>query len=179
MGGKFRNQTFLSKNFIFADGFPAKQSTFAEIFPTAHLSPRPFRLEAAIAVPPQWPMLIAKNPQFFHRFYFFWYSAADNGIVLGYGNGCFGPEDPITREQMVAILYRYAKSKEANTAQNDISLRAFNDGESISSYAVNAMEWAVNTGIIQGYNGNLMPTGNATRAQVAAILHRFGEHISK
>lgn len=105
--------------------------------------------------------------------------ATNNGIVLGYGNGCFGPEDLITREQMVAILCRYAKSKGVDTTQKDISLRAFNDYRSISSYAIDAMEWAVNNGIIQGYNGNLMPTGNATRAQVAAILHRFGEHILK
>ena len=80
------------------------------------------------------------------------------------------PEVNITREQLVTMLYRYAGSPKANG-----SLDSFSDAASVSSYAVNAMQWAVANGIVNGSNGKLNPQNNATRAQVAAILMRFCE----
>lgn len=101
------------------------------------------------------------------------YWAAANGVVSGYGNDQFGPNDPITREQMATILYRYAQYKEYETTIiGDVS--SFTDGASVSSYAVEPMNWAVGIGLISGVGNNMLnPSGNATRAQVAAILMRF------
>ena len=105
--------------------------------------------------------------------------AAQNGIVSGYGNGKFGPDDDITREQMAAILYNYAKYKGYDmTATADLS--KFADNSKISTYAVTAMSWANAGGLVTGKgNGILDPQGNAERCQVAAILHRFCENIVK
>jgi len=100
--------------------------------------------------------------------------AADLNIVGGYGNGKFGPEDPITREQLASILYRYAQYKDMNvSAGEDTNILSYNDAFEISDYAYPALQWACAEGLINGVNGNLMPQGNATRAQVAAILTRF------
>ena len=103
------------------------------------------------------------------------YWASANGIVSGYGNSLFGPNDPITREQMAAILYRYAQYKEYDTTvAGDVS--SFTDGTSVSSYAVEPMNWAVGTGLLSGIGNNMLnPTGNATRAEVSTILMRFCE----
>lgn len=101
------------------------------------------------------------------------YWAAANGIVSGYGNGQFGPNDPITREQMAAILYRYAQHKEYETAVSE-DVSSFTDGASVSSYAVEPMNWAVGTGLLSGVGNNMInPTGNATRAEAATILTRY------
>lgn len=101
--------------------------------------------------------------------------AAANGVVSGYGNNLFGPNDPITREQMATILHRYAQHKEyETTVSGDVS--SFTDGASVSSYAVEPMNWAVGTGLLSGVGNNMLnPTGNATRAQAATILMRFCE----
>lgn len=99
--------------------------------------------------------------------------AAANGVVTGYGNGLFGPEDPITREQMASILYRYAQYKAYDTTGTG-DVTAFADGAAVSSYAVEAMNWAVGVGLLSGVGNNqLDPAGSATRAQVATILMRF------
>lgn len=98
--------------------------------------------------------------------------AAENGIVTGYGSNRFGPDDPITREQLAAILYRYAQYKELDTSASD-SLKGFTDASKISTYAKEAMGWACAVGLLQGSHNALDPQGNATRAQVAAILYRF------
>ncbi len=99
--------------------------------------------------------------------------ASANDIISGYGNGIFGPNDTITREQMAAILYRYAQYKGyGSESEGDIS--AFSDGSQVSSYAVKAMNWAVDAGLISGVDSNILePKGSATRAQVAVILMRF------
>ena len=104
--------------------------------------------------------------------------ASANGIVSGYGNNLFGPNDPITREQMAAILYRYVQHKGYDDAvKGDVS--TFADGNQVSSYAVKAMNWAVGVGMISGVGNNLLdPAGSATRAQVATILMRFCENIA-
>ena len=113
-----------------------------------------------------------------------WYAdavtwAAENGIVGGYGNGKFGPDAPITREQLAAILYRYAQAKGYDTTQGGMAIREYADFEQISDYAVEAMTWAVNTGLISGTSTTtLSPQGLATRAQVATILMRFIEGMA-
>jgi hypothetical protein len=92
-------------------------------------------------------------------------------IALGYGNGKFGSYDNITREQMVVMLWRYAGSPKATATELN-----FTDARQVSSYATEAMLWAVESGIIQGTgNGALKPTGTATRAQAATMLMRFVE----
>ena len=112
-----------------------------------------------------------------------WYTdavnwAAEKGIVKGYGDGTFGPEDDITREQMAVILYRYAQYKGYEvTATGDLS--TFNDGAQTSDWAVEAMKWAVGSSLLQGYAGNLNPTGTATRAEVAQIFMNFCENVGK
>ena len=96
-----------------------------------------------------------------------WYAraaawAAANGIVNGYGDGTFGPNDDITREQLAAILYRYA------------------DANQVSGYAADAMSWANAAGLITGVTADtLVPQGHATRAEVAVILTRFCENFVK
>ena len=109
-----------------------------------------------------------------------WYGApvawaAENGIVTGYSETTFGPNDPVTREQLAAILYRYAvyKGMSAVTLEQDLS--RFTDANQISAYAVPAMNWAVGKGLINGADGKLSPKASATRAQVAAIIHRYLE----
>ena len=104
--------------------------------------------------------------------------AADNGIVNGTSITTFSPNANVTREQMAAILYRYAQYKKYNTAASS-SLNGFTDQASVSSYATASLEWAVAEKLVNGSAGKLMPTGNATRAQVAAILHRFVENVAK
>ena len=104
--------------------------------------------------------------------------AADNGIVNGTSTSTFSPNVNVTREQMAAILYRYAQYKKYNTAASS-GLNGFTDHASVSGYAAASLEWAVAEKLVNGSAGKLMPTGNATRAQVAAILHRFVENVAK
>ena len=104
--------------------------------------------------------------------------AADNGIVNGTSTSTFSPNANVTREQMAAILYRYAQYKKYNTAASS-GLNGFTDHASVSGYAAASLEWAVAEKLVNGSAGKLMPTGNATRAQVAAILHRFVENVAK
>jgi len=111
-----------------------------------------------------------------------WYAnavawAAENGIVSGYGNGRFGPDDPITREQLATILYRYANQKGYDTSAS-ASLSGFSDSASVSGYAQEALSWAVGAKLVSGMGANaLNPAGTATRAQVATILMRFCENL--
>lgn len=107
-----------------------------------------------------------------------WYADAvawgtSNGIVNGYGNGSFGPEDSITREQMAAILYRYASHKGTDvSARGDLS--GFADCGDVGSYALDAMQWTVAAGIISGTSGTtLSPKATALRTEVAAIITRY------
>ena len=112
-----------------------------------------------------------------------WYAdavnwAAAQGIVKGYDTGAFGPEDSVTREQLAAILYRYAQAKGYDTTQGGMAVREFSDSASISDWAQEAMAWAVNAQVLSGKgNGVLDPQGTATRAEVAQMLMNFGEHV--
>ncbi len=104
-----------------------------------------------------------------------WYTeavrwAASQGIVRGYGNGTFGPNDPITREQLAVMLWRYSGSPAASGELN------FDDVDEISGHALEALRWAVENGILNGYgDGRLGPQGRATRAQAARMLKNFIE----
>lgn len=106
-----------------------------------------------------------------------WYSdaiawATEKGIFEGYGNGTFGPNDPITREQLAAIFYRYASHKGYDTSAVG-SLEQFSDKDKASSWALDALKWAIGSGLMNGKGDTLDPTGTATRAEIAAMLHRF------
>ena len=110
-----------------------------------------------------------------------WYSnavswAAANGVVNGVGNNKFDPEGKITREQMATILFRYAQKEGIDTSKRG-NLGDFPDANRVSSYAKDAVQWAVGEKIINGSDGKLLPQGSATRAQVATILVRFIENI--
>ena len=99
--------------------------------------------------------------------------AAENGIVGGYGDGTFGPNDEITREQLAAILYRYAQFKDYDVSKK-ADLTAYSDYAQVSAYAKDAVAWANAAGILSGTSATtLSPRDHATRAQVAAILVRF------
>ena len=100
------------------------------------------------------------------------YWAKANGIVDGYSDGCFAPNDSITREQLVTMLWRYAKYKGQDVSAT-ADLSAYQDGAQVSAYAAPAMKWACGTGVVQGSNGKLMPSATATRAEVAQILQNF------
>lgn len=104
--------------------------------------------------------------------------AADNGIVNGTGATTFSPNTNVTREQMAAILYRYAQYKQYGTTAS-ASLNGFSDAAKVSTYAKAPLSWAFAEKLVNGSEGRLLPTGNATRAQVAAILHRFVENVAK
>ena len=100
-----------------------------------------------------------------------------NGIVSGYGSGKFGPNDKVTREQLAAILYRYAQYKKYDVSGAN-SLDGYTDVQSVSSYAVPALQWANAAGVVTGKSGSkLDPKGNPTRAEVAAMLMRFCENV--
>lgn len=113
-----------------------------------------------------------------------WYAeavlwASDNEIVSGVGENQFGPDDNITREQLATILYRYAKLVDGDTSKKG-DLSVFDDTDEVSDFASDAMAWAVGEGFISGKgNGVLDPGGEATRAEVAAILMRFIEALAE
>ena len=111
-----------------------------------------------------------------------WYTdpviwANEKGYVTGYGDGLFGTDDPITREQIATILYRYSKNTGADVSVGgEVDLSGFEDRDRISSYASDAIEWAVDRGIINGMSSTeLNPRGLATRAQVAKMFMKFSE----
>ena len=108
-----------------------------------------------------------------------WYSdavawASENGIVKGTGDG-FDPAGGVTREQLAAMLYRYAQSVGLDTKVSG-SLDKFSDSRETSSWAKEALSWAVQNGLMQGRgSGVLAPQANITRAEAAAILERYGK----
>ncbi len=105
--------------------------------------------------------------------------AAQNGVVNGYRDGSFKPNEKVTREQFITMLYRYAKYKKYAIQALATSTK-FDDFKLISSYAVEPMQWAINSGIIRGLsNAILAPQSEMTRAQMATMLMRFIELITK
>ncbi len=112
-----------------------------------------------------------------------WYSeairwATSEGVVTGYGNGLFGTNDPITREQLATMLWRYAQTEGYDVSiGEDTNILSYTDVPDLSEYAIPAMQWAVGAGIINGTGdgSTLTPQGQATRAQAAVMLQRFCE----
>jgi hypothetical protein len=112
-----------------------------------------------------------------------WYSeavrwATSEGVVTGYGNGLFGTNDPITREQLATMLWRYAQTEGYDVSiGEDTNILSYTDVADLSEYAIPAMQWAVGAGIINGTGdgSTLTPQGQATRAQAATVLMRFCE----
>ena len=99
--------------------------------------------------------------------------ASENGIVTGFDASTFAPDRAITREQLAAILFRFAAYRGMDAVTLRENLSSFQDQAAISAYAVSALNWAVGEGLMQGTGDKLEPTGSATRAQVAAMLQRF------
>lgn len=108
--------------------------------------------------------------------------ASENGIVKGYSKDAFAPDDEITREQFATILYRYAEKKGVDVSfdAEKVNLSNYEDAEKISDYAVDAISWAAENGIIKGVTvTSLEPRGKATRAQAATIFMRFDKLIEQ
>ena len=103
--------------------------------------------------------------------------AASEGVVTGYGNGRFGTDDPITREQLATMLWRYAQHEGYDTTQGGMAIQEYADYDQVSDFALEALDWAVSAGIVNGTGdgSTLSPQGQATRAQAAAMLQRFCE----
>ena len=115
-----------------------------------------------------------------------WYAeairwATSVGVASGYGDGKFGPNDFITREQFAAMLYRFAQLQGKDVSRGDTNtLNGYTDAGTISSYALTAMKWANGMGVISGTdNSTLMPKGNATRAQAACMIQRYIINLAK
>lgn len=98
--------------------------------------------------------------------------AASLGIAGGYGDGRFGTNDFVTREQVAALLHRFAKAQGMDTTQGGMAIREFDDFDAVPAYALEAMDWAVNAGVLKGDNNRLLPQDNCTRAQIVTMLYR-------
>ena len=106
------------------------------------------------------------------------------GIACGYGNGKFGPEDTLTREQMVTILWRYAQYKGYDVSVGeDTNILSYGDAFEISEYAIPAMQWACGSGVLAGQRSAggmaLNPADHTTRAELAAVLMRFDQWVKQ
>lgn len=104
--------------------------------------------------------------------------AYNNGIVSGTSSTTFSPNDNVTRQQAVVFLYRYADYADLDiTITSGFSISGYSDYSSISSYAITAMTWAVDKGIMSGSGNYLFPTNNATRAEIASMLKNFDDNL--
>ncbi len=104
--------------------------------------------------------------------------AAENGLAAGYRDGTFRPNASVTREQIAAILYRYAQFKGEKTDHSDsAAFNAFSDGAAVGSYALDAMRWAAAAGVVNGGGGRLNPKGTASRAQVAQMMLNYHTYL--
>ncbi|MCI7126061.1 MAG: S-layer homology domain-containing protein, partial [Agathobaculum sp.] len=107
-----------------------------------------------------------------------------NGVVKGYGDGTFGPDNAVTREQMAAILHRYAQYKgyDVSVGENT-NILSYGDAERVEEYAIPAMQWACGAGVVTGKQGasglNLDPKGSTTRAEMATMMMRFCAELVK
>ena len=134
-----------------------------------------YRMEGQPAVSRDCPFTDVASGSYYERA-ITW--AAANGIVTGYSSTIFAPDANITREQLAAILYRYAvyKGLDVSVGENT-NILSYEDFASLSEYAIPAMQWACGAGILYGFGGSLLPDAPANRLQAAAILHRFCVNI--
>lgn len=113
-----------------------------------------------------------------------WYTdgvrwAAQSGVTAGYGDGTFGPNDSITREQLAVFLYQFAQLQGMDTTQTSGSLTGYTDADAVSDWAAEAMSWAVEHSLLSGKDGGrLDPQGAATRAEAAQILMNFCQQMA-
>ncbi len=98
--------------------------------------------------------------------------AASEKIVEGTTAETFAPDAAVTRAQVVTMLYRFAKAQEMDTTQGGMAIREFDDFDAVPAYALEAMDWAVNAGVLKGDNNRLLPQDNCTRAQIVTMLYR-------
>ena len=98
--------------------------------------------------------------------------AAEGGIVTGTDAVHFSPDASCTRAQVVTMLYRFAKAQGMDTTQGGMAIREFDDFDAVPAYALEAMDWAVNTGVLKGDNNRLLPQDNCTRVQIVTMLYR-------
>ena len=105
--------------------------------------------------------------------------AYTTGIVTGHGNGTFKPNDGVTRQQLALMLQRYAKEiLGEDVSVGTIDFSQFSDGNEVASWASEAMQWAIDNGIISGNdNGTLNPKGTVSRAQCAVMMMRFYDQL--
>ena len=101
--------------------------------------------------------------------------AAENGVVTGYGDGGFRPADAVQRQELAAMLFRFAVYQGMSAVTLQESLAPFADKDAVAAYAVPAMNWAVGQGILQSKDGSLLPQAPVDRAQLAAMLRRYLE----
>ena len=149
------------------------ESSFSPGLPTsrAMLVTLLYRVEGALSVSTDHTFSDVQSGAYYEQAVT-WASA--HGIVTGYSAERFGPDDPITREQMATIFYRYAAMRGYDVSAEGANLGAYDDASAISGYAVDAMRWANAVGLINGVGAaRLAPTGTTTRAQTAVILARF------
>jgi len=113
----------------------------------------------------------------------YYYNAASwanaNGIVTGYPDGTFKPNDSITREQMAVTMYRYAAYKGKDMSSTGTVFDTFPDRDQVSDYALDALKWAVTWNVINGSDGRILPRNTATRAEVAQIILNYCEKIGR
>lgn len=98
--------------------------------------------------------------------------AASEKVVEGTTAETFAPDAAVTRAQMVTMLYRFAKARGMDTTQGGMAIREFDDFDAVPAYALEAMDWAVNAGVLKGDNNRLLPQDNCTRAQIVTMLYR-------
>lgn len=98
--------------------------------------------------------------------------AASEKVAEGTTAETFAPDAAVTRAQMVTMLYRFAKAQEMDTTQGGMAIREFDDFDAVPAYALEAMDWAVNAGVLKGDNNRLLPQDNCTRAQIVTMLYR-------
>ena len=166
---------FAAVEFVFNNGLFA--GTSADMFsPSSPMTRGMFVtvLHRLDGLPQTWESSVFTDVQDPARFYYdavVW--ASLNGIVTGVGEGRFAPGNSITREQMAAILYRYAEFKGLDLTADSPVFYGFADYSAVSQFAEQPMRWAVTQGVLQGSGGRLIPQNTATRAQVAQIIYNF------
>ena len=134
-----------------------------------------YRMEGQPAVSRDCPFADVASGSYYERA-ITW--AAANGIVTGHSSTIFAPDANITREQLAAILYRYAIYKGLDVSVGEsTNILSYEDFASLSEYAIPAMQWACGAGVLYGFGGSLLPDAPANRLQAAAILHRFCVNI--
>ena len=163
----YRNELFAGTTAnTFSPGTPMTRGMFVTVL---------YRLDGRPAADAGGGFYDVANPSLFYYSAVAWASA--NNIVTGYTDGAFQPDKPVTREEMAAIMHRYASYKGRNMQAPGDAYDSFPDKDAVSSYAVPAVRWAVTWEIIRGSNGRLLPRNTATRAEVAQIIYNYCEKV--